>query len=245
MLLYGNGGHAKVITDCLKSVGIAVSGIFDDKLDLSENHLASGQYNETKQADQQLVISIGSNQTRKKISQQIKHTFGKAVHVSATISQTATINEGTVIFHQVIVQAGATIGKHVILNTRSIIEHDCQVADFVHIAPNVTVCGGVKIGEGTLIGASATILPNLSIGKWVLIGAGMTITKDVPDFAVIKSNEPHKPISNPTFSENEQIYLSPPHLSGSEIKYIKKAIDTNWVSTVGENITDFEQEICR
>jgi sugar O-acyltransferase (sialic acid O-acetyltransferase NeuD family) len=242
MLLYGNGGHAKVITDCLKSVGIAVSGIFDDNLNLPENHLALGVYDATKQADQPLIIAIGNNQTRKKISQQITHTFGKAVHTSSSVSETASIGEGTVIFHQVIVQAATTIGKHVILNTRSIVEHDCQVADFVHIAPNVTVCGGVKIGEGTLIGASATILPNLSIGKWAVIGAGITITKDVPDFTVIKDNEPE---NNPTYSEKEQIYLSPPHLSGSEIGYIKKAIATNWVSTVGENITDFEQEICR
>lgn len=40
-----------------------------------------------------------------------------------------------------------------------------------------------------------------------------------------------------------RIYLSPPHMSGNEQKYIKEAIDTNWVAPLGPNVDEFEREI--
>ncbi|GAL84094.1 hypothetical protein MYP_1322 [Sporocytophaga myxococcoides] len=40
---------------------------------------------------------------------------------------------------------------------------------------------------------------------------------------------------------NKRIYLSPPHMSGAEEKYIKEAFDKNWITTSGENIESFEK----
>lgn len=42
----------------------------------------------------------------------------------------------------------------------------------------------------------------------------------------------------------DRIYLSSPTMHGEELKYIKNAIDTNWVSCNGENIDLFEQTVC-
>ncbi len=41
-----------------------------------------------------------------------------------------------------------------------------------------------------------------------------------------------------------KIYLSPPHLTGEEQKYIKQAFDLNWIAPLGANVDRFEQEIC-
>ena len=43
---------------------------------------------------------------------------------------------------------------------------------------------------------------------------------------------------------NEKIWLSSPTMHGDEIKYVKEAYDTNWMSTVGANINEAEKEIC-
>ncbi|HTH54962.1 MAG TPA: aminotransferase class V-fold PLP-dependent enzyme [Cyclobacteriaceae bacterium] len=40
-----------------------------------------------------------------------------------------------------------------------------------------------------------------------------------------------------------RIYLSPPHLSGEEIRFIKEALDTNWVAPAGPAIGEFEKQI--
>jgi len=41
----------------------------------------------------------------------------------------------------------------------------------------------------------------------------------------------------------QKIYLSPPHLSGSELKYIKDAFASGWVAPVGQQIDFFEAEL--
>ena len=42
---------------------------------------------------------------------------------------------------------------------------------------------------------------------------------------------------------HSKIYLSTPHMSGKEQKYIQEAFDTNWVAPLGPNVTGFEQDI--
>ncbi|WP_409015302.1 aminotransferase class I/II-fold pyridoxal phosphate-dependent enzyme [Anaerostipes caccae] len=47
--------------------------------------------------------------------------------------------------------------------------------------------------------------------------------------------------------QNKRIYLSSPHMSeeGYEMEYIKEAFDTNWIAPLGENVNQFEKEICQ
>lgn len=51
--------------------------------------------------------------------------------------------------------------------------------------------------------------------------------------------------STKDFSEIEpfesKVWLSSPTMHGEEIKYVKEAYDTNWLSTVGENINELER----
>lgn len=41
----------------------------------------------------------------------------------------------------------------------------------------------------------------------------------------------------------DKIWLSPPHLSGKEIEFVKDAFDKNWVTSIGENINKFEKDL--
>ncbi len=41
----------------------------------------------------------------------------------------------------------------------------------------------------------------------------------------------------------KRIYLSPPHMGGSELEYVKDAFDKNWVAPLGENVDQFEYAI--
>lgn len=42
---------------------------------------------------------------------------------------------------------------------------------------------------------------------------------------------------------NPKIWLSSPHMGGTEQKYVQEAFDTNWVAPLGPNVTGFEQDI--
>ena len=42
---------------------------------------------------------------------------------------------------------------------------------------------------------------------------------------------------------NSKIWLSSPHMSGNELKYVNEAFDTNWVAPLGPNVNQFEKEL--
>lgn len=42
---------------------------------------------------------------------------------------------------------------------------------------------------------------------------------------------------------NSKIWLSSPHMGGSEQKYVQEAFDTNWVAPLGPNVTGMEQDL--
>jgi len=43
--------------------------------------------------------------------------------------------------------------------------------------------------------------------------------------------------------KEQKIWLSPPHMGESELKYIKNAFETNWISQYGSNIDEFEKSL--
>ncbi|MGH1284456.1 aminotransferase class I/II-fold pyridoxal phosphate-dependent enzyme [Bacillus toyonensis] len=46
-----------------------------------------------------------------------------------------------------------------------------------------------------------------------------------------------------TVQHKKRIYLSSPHMSGNEQKYVQNAFDTNWVAPLGPNVDGFEREL--
>jgi len=42
---------------------------------------------------------------------------------------------------------------------------------------------------------------------------------------------------------NKRIHLSPPHMSGNEMKYINEAFEQNWIAPIGPNVDAFENEL--
>jgi dTDP-4-amino-4,6-dideoxygalactose transaminase len=43
--------------------------------------------------------------------------------------------------------------------------------------------------------------------------------------------------------DNSKIWLSSPHMGGSELSYIQDAFDSNWIAPIGANITEFEHDL--
>lgn len=180
MILYGASGHGKVVIDILEAVGKKIDFIVDDNQHVTE--LLGYEVKRNTGAYPEAIISIGNCQIRKKVVEQLSvDNYVTAVHPSAFISKTASIDEGTVVMHGAIVQTCSKIGKHCIINTGASVDHDCLIDDFVHVAPHATVAGGVEIGECSWIGAGAVIKQYIKIGKNCMIGAGAVVVKDVPD----------------------------------------------------------------
>jgi sugar O-acyltransferase (sialic acid O-acetyltransferase NeuD family) len=190
MLIYGAGGHAKVVMAILSACGEAASCIFDDNWHSTGNvgdHIP-GAYDPLLMDGERLIVAMGNNLDRRRIAGRVRHLFGNAIHPTALVDSSVQLGWGVVVVHRAVVQAGSRVGNHVIVNTGATVDHDCILGDFAHIGPGAILCGGVRVGECTLIGAGSVVIPQVSIGKECVIGAGAVVINDVPDYSRVAGN---------------------------------------------------------
>ncbi len=185
--IYGASGHASVVLDCLLSQDVSEFHIIDDNPRIKS--ILNFEVHQTHKAKPiQSIIAIGNNYIRQKLTKTLSLNYTKAIHKTALISSFSSVDIGSVVFANAVVNANSKIGQHCIINTAAVVEHDCVVDDYVHISPNATLCGGVSVGELSQVGAGAIVNPGVSIGKNTIIGAGAIVTKDLPDNVVAVGN---------------------------------------------------------
>jgi sugar O-acyltransferase (sialic acid O-acetyltransferase NeuD family) len=91
------------------------------------------------------------------------------------VSKHADINEGTIVMHDAIINAGAKVGKCNIINSKSLIEHEVLVGDFCHISTSSIVNGQTVIEDNCFIGSNSVLVNNIKIKKNSIIPAGKRI----------------------------------------------------------------------
>lgn len=203
IVIIGSGGHAKVVADILlkrKEVlkeELNIIGFLDDNFQNLEyreifNIPILGNLElieEFKNKDYEYIIAIGNNLIRKKIAEKYSNLiYYTAIHPTAVIGNRVTIEEGTVVMANVVINSYSKIGKHCILNTSCVIEHDNEIKDYVHISPNATLCGGVVIKEKSWIGAGSNIKQGMIVGKNVVVGAGTVVIRDIENSVTTVGN---------------------------------------------------------
>ncbi len=186
VVIIGAGGHAKVVADIILKSGDKLIGFLDDRACGSDfcGFPVMGKVEAyTDFRDKMFVIAIGSAQVREKIAEELKavHWY-TAIHPSAVISELdVTIDEGTVIMANAVVNPGARIGRHCIINTGAIIEHDNQIRDYAHISVGAKLAGTVIIGSHTWIGAGAAVNNNISVCSNCIIGTGSVVIRNIEE----------------------------------------------------------------
>lgn len=100
------------------------------------------------------------------------------------ISPTAIVTPGSVVGEGSAVMAGsivnrATLGRHVIVNSGAIVEHDCRIGDNTFVGPGAVVGGFTSIGENCFIGLGARIGNGLKIGDNISVAMGAVVTRNL------------------------------------------------------------------
>lgn len=176
-LIYGTGGHAKVVAALAAINGMEVSAFFDDR----PQHptfleVPVHRYQSDTHSGLPLLIAIGNNKARKDISIQLSHSYGTLVHPTAVVAGGVAVQEGTVILSAAVIQTEAVIGRHCLINISCAIDHEAVIHDFAHIAPGCYIGGGAVIGEGAVIGPGAVIMRHAQVPAWANIAPGSVIT---------------------------------------------------------------------
>ncbi len=194
-VVLGGGGHARVIIDALRAShaghpkavvdsagdrwgqeidGVPIVGGDDQLAALRTSgitHFVMG------------ICGAGNNTPRQRVfAAGIAAGFAPltVVHPRAYVASTVELGDGVQILAHATVNAGAVLGRNVIVNTGAIVEHDCMLADDAHVASGACLAGGVQVGRGAHIGARSVVRQSIQIGAGAVVGAGAAVVADVP-----------------------------------------------------------------
>jgi len=117
-----------------------------------------------------------------------RERFETIIHPTASVSRTARLGNGVVIFQNATITSNAVIGDHVIVLPNTIISHDVFIGDYTSIAGGVVISGNARVGEACYLGANASIKDGVVIDDGSLIGMGSVVLKNVASNTVVVGN---------------------------------------------------------
>lgn len=199
LILIGGGGHCKSVIDVAESAGYNILGILDMPEDVGKqvlDYMVIGTDDDIPQyVDKaEFIITVGfikNPAIRIKIYNRIKEAGGKLATIiasTASVSNYASLDEGTVIMHQAFVNAGAKIGANCIINTFCNIEHDAQIGAQSHISTGTMVNGDCKVGERVFIGSQSVLANGIEVGDDIVVGAGSLVRKSIKIKGIYSGN---------------------------------------------------------
>lgn len=203
-VLWGSAGHAKVLNDAICYRGSKVVALFDNSPAatsvLKGTPLIGGpdtfiSWMGSQPNDLEIfgLIAIGGSRGSERIKMQnFMADYGVRIepfiHPLSHVSTSARLGPGAQVLAMSSVAADANVGSACIINHKASVDHECEIADGVHVAPGATLCGCVTVEANAMIGAGAVVLPRLRIGASSIVGAGAVVTRDVPPNTTVMGN---------------------------------------------------------
>jgi len=188
LILLGGGGHCKSVIDVIeKESRFKIAGIIDKKELIGSEVLGYKVIG----SDEDLIvlrekfefafIAIGfikSNKKRVELFELLKkldYKLPTIISPLAYVSKHSFIDEGTIIHHGAIINAGVKIGKNCIINTKALVEHDAVIEDNCHISTAAIINGGVYVEKNSFIGSGTVTKEYIKILKNSFIKANSLI----------------------------------------------------------------------
>lgn len=201
IVILGAGGHARVLLATLSLLGLRPVGclaktppdaadwpddvphIGDDdclaRFDPARVQLVNGRGSVGSTSDRQAVFGRGKADG---------FTFASVIHPMAIVDKSVRIGEGVEIMAGAVVQNGVTMDCNVLINTASVVDHDCRIGAHCHIATGARLCGAVVLAEGVHVGAGATVSQGLKAEAGAVIGAGAVVVRNVAASSTVVGN---------------------------------------------------------
>lgn len=208
--IYGCGGFAREVLPLIRDItkpsyneinkNSSIVFVSDDCNEISGevNGIKVVSFNEliNTYSSHQVIIAIGEAIYRRQIALKCENaglTFSSIFAPTSRQLDNISFDNGLILCDFSMVTSNVKIGRHVHVNIYSYIAHDCEIGDFVTLAPRVCINGNTVIEDDVYIGTGAIIKQGtkekpLVIGRGALIGMGAVVTKDVPPGVIVVGN---------------------------------------------------------
>lgn len=199
MIIIGYSGHAFVVIDILRSMNKSVMG-YCENIEKSNNPFGLTYLGSESEENclelfktTDYFIGIGNNNIREKIQKKLTNKYRlqapiNAIHSSSIIASSVKLRKGVMVAANATVNPLVRIGDGVILNTASIVDHECIIGNYSHICPGATLAGNVEVGNNCFIGANSVIKQGIKIGNNVTVGAGTVVIQNIPNNSRVVGN---------------------------------------------------------
>lgn len=206
VIILGTGGNCVDILDTLNEINLCqganayeCEGFLDDDQTKRDCvflgvHVIGSLSDAWRYADCVFINGIGSSSNfwrRREILERTgiaRERFETIAHPTASISRTAELGRGTVVFQNVTITSRVKIGDHVLILPNTVISHDDTIGDYTCIAGGVCISGLVTIGHSCYLGSNSTIMERTTIGDFCLVGMGSVVRHQVDQNSVVVGN---------------------------------------------------------
>lgn len=186
LLIMGASGHGRVIADLAQQTGYykEISFLDDDSVVQAEDSsvIGNSSYAIAHKEEYDVIVAIGNASIRRKLQEKYENAgvnIVTLIHPFSYVADDIWVDRGTVVMAGAVIQTKTCLGKGVIVNTASSIDHECKIDDYCHIAVGSHLAGNVIVGSETWIGAGTTISNNIEIGEGIMIGAGAVVVDNI------------------------------------------------------------------
>jgi sugar O-acyltransferase (sialic acid O-acetyltransferase NeuD family) len=184
IILVGGGGHCISCIDVIEQEGkFQIAGIVDANKNSDQvlgypvlgcdDDLAS-----LRKTYEYAIVTIGqikTPMTRMKLYEQLTlldFNLPSIISPRAYVSKHSVIGDGSIIMHDVLINAQAEIGNNCIINTKALIEHDSKIGSHCHISTGAIINGGVTVGQGAFVGSNAVVKESVQINENSFVRSG-------------------------------------------------------------------------
>lgn len=204
LVIYGYGGHGLEVEELARIINIQENKwdrvIFIDdapnKIDNEKIFSFEDVISKYSSKDIEFMIGIGEPVIREKLYNKVKdkgYSFAILVHPSASVAESAILEEGTMVAHNAFISIKAHLSTNTLIQPMASVHHECKVGRNSVVSTSAVMGGNSSLGYNSFIGLGASVKQGISVGNGSVVGMGTVVIKTVSDRVMVVGN-PARPI---------------------------------------------------
>ena len=197
--IYGYGGHGLEVEELARVINLKENRwekiIFvddaKDKIDNEKIFSFEDIISKYSPKDIEFMTGIGEPVIREKLYNKVKekdYCFAILVHPSASVAESAVLEEGTMVAHNAFVSIKAHLFTNALVQPLACVHHECSVGRNSIVSTSAVMGGNSSLGYNSFIGLGASVKQGISVGNGSVVGMGAVVIKNVSDRVMVVGN---------------------------------------------------------